>query len=217
MTPKLLNRPPSKGPEPKIRKPIYKVVVKSKDLPPPPPKSEAALARAEKLALLVAEGRARGRKRLLTKALRKKVLAIKHSIKRAKKRKAAPILAGTYYCHSYPIHMVADLTINQAVCFLEGHSKDGSDTSEWFLARPTTLKIRLDYPLSRPVEVTIEPLSRYGGPCGMEFGHILWCLAREYKRIYAEEHKILAKGKPGHYGIWGHAMGDLVFEGLVIG
>ena len=206
---KLLNCPPSKGPEPKIREPKYTVVVKSKDLPRASP-PESAIVQAEKLALLAAEGLKKPAPQAFRKALAK-------TIKKAARKAArtTPILAGTYYCHGYPIRMVASLTLDQAMCFLEGHRKDGSDTSEWFLAKPTSLKIRLDYPLSRPVEVTIGPLLRDGLPEGMSFGHILWCLAREYKRIYAKEHKTLAKGKSGHYGIWGHAMGDLVFEGLV--
>lgn len=71
---------------------------------------------------------------------------------------------------------------------------------------PQPITIRLNYPLSRAVEVTIKPYERNGRKW-MNLGYILWIIAREYKRIY-KQHK--------HYGIWGHMLDDLWFERLTI-
>jgi hypothetical protein len=39
----------------------------------------------------------------------------------------------------------------------------------------------------------------------MSIGYVLWAVAQEYKRIYRQHRK---------YGVWGHAITDLYFEGL---
>jgi len=41
----------------------------------------------------------------------------------------------------------------------------------------------------------------------MSVGYLLWVLARAYRKVYEEY---------GAYGVWGHAIGDLVFERLEI-
>lgn len=74
------------------------------------------------------------------------------------------------------------------------------------------LKVRLTYPLSTYREITIEPFMRGTGKRRqglLTVGYVLWCIAREYRRIYS-------KANRKKYGVWGHGIGDLVFEGLKI-
>lgn len=74
------------------------------------------------------------------------------------------------------------------------------------------LKVRLTYPLTTYREITIEPFMRGTGKRKqglLTVGYVLWCIAREYRRIYS-------KANRKKYGVWGHGIGDLVFEGLKI-
>lgn len=91
-------------------------------------------------------------------------------------------------------------------------------------ARP--LIFDLSYPLSRIARVTIRPYvtrrlvtirddetkrltkkTRVVEHEEMNVGYVLWQLARAYQRIYREHRK---------YGVWGHAIEDLWFEGMEI-
>ena len=70
----------------------------------------------------------------------------------------------------------------------------------------------ISYPMSgRIARVTIKPYTtkRHGRPMHdrMSVGYLLYQLARAYKQIYR---------RWKHYGIWGHAIDDLVFEHLKI-
>lgn len=77
------------------------------------------------------------------------------------------------------------------------------------------LRSTLSYPLKCEVEVEIEPytLDFHWRPEGdpnrlrkdMTLGWVLWSLARAYELIYAEHEK---------YGVWGHSIRDLCFEGI---
>ncbi len=78
-----------------------------------------------------------------------------------------------------------------------------------------TLTFDIDYPLNATARVTIKPytmssMRRRRGDREeglMTVGYVLWQLARAYKVIYKQWRK---------YGIWGHAITDLCFEGLTI-
>ena len=39
----------------------------------------------------------------------------------------------------------------------------------------------------------------------MDVAYFVWMIAQEYKRIY-DNHEL--------FGVWGHCLGDLVFEGV---
>lgn len=73
------------------------------------------------------------------------------------------------------------------------------------------LTFDLVYPLSVTARVTVRPYARVGWKGRksewMDVGYVLWQLARAYKEIY-RKHK--------RYGVWGHAITDLVFESLSI-
>lgn len=73
------------------------------------------------------------------------------------------------------------------------------------------LTFDLAYPLSKIARVTVRPYSVKRGRGRareqMDVGYVLWTLAQAYKEIYRRHAK---------WGVWGHAIGDLVFERLDI-
>ncbi len=87
---------------------------------------------------------------------------------------------------------------------------------EAWLANDKPVTIDLSYPLNKIARVTVRPYSitRYTstgkksthGPL-MSVGYVLWSLAQAYKRIYKAHVR---------YGVWGHDIGDLAFEGLTV-
>jgi len=69
-----------------------------------------------------------------------------------------------------------------------------------------TITVDLVYPLHKIARVTIRPykqICRRGTYEEMSVGYVLWQLARAYKAVYK---------KYAAYGVWGHAITDLVFE-----
>jgi hypothetical protein len=112
----------------------------------------------------------------------------------------------------YHLETVSTLTLNQAARLLT-YVKQPSDThSERYLPE-LPLVVRVSYPLSVDVHVTIHPYriwshrrEDWSGP-RMDIGYVLWTLANFYKDIYANHET---------YGVWGHAIGDLFFEGLQV-
>lgn len=89
----------------------------------------------------------------------------------------------------------------------------------------TKFKCKIEYPLTTPVVFKLEKEG------GLTLKEILEGISREYKRIYKEEDestqlkvetvnkrsggtsKLINRAKTnGKYGIWGHVIGDLVFE-----
>lgn len=82
-------------------------------------------------------------------------------------------------------------------------------------AIPDVVEVDINYPLTTAVRLRIKPYDlRISSPnCEtnqvrkFDEGYFLWTVAQEYLRIYAEDKK---------YGVWGHAMSDLVFEGVEI-
>jgi hypothetical protein len=79
------------------------------------------------------------------------------------------------------------------------------------------IRVRLSYPLSRDLVLTVRPYTipggrrpmfvrsraRSGRRVEMTVGYFLWAVAREYRRIY-RRHR--------HWGVWGHGLDDLWFE-----
>jgi hypothetical protein len=70
---------------------------------------------------------------------------------------------------------------------------------------PPTLVADIDYPVSRAARVTVPPYRR-NGPT-QSWGHFLWQVARAYQEVYRQWKR---------YGVWGHALGDLCFEGIAV-
>ena len=82
-------------------------------------------------------------------------------------------------------------------------------------------KFNITYPLNVIVEEKVENI--------YTIGELLWEIAQTYKKIYEEElttttievgqmseNLINRNQTDGKYGIWGHDIGDLVFEGISI-
>lgn len=60
----------------------------------------------------------------------------------------------------------------------------------------------LDYPLD--VKVTF-PITAFNKRWGISEGDVLWCASKAYKQVYKN---------PDKYGVWGHSMNQLAFEGF---
>jgi hypothetical protein len=120
----------------------------------------------------------------------------------------------------FQVEDVADLTLSQAVRLLKG--KKAGDKSvpvvcadDWYEEEFGGLVTIINYPLETAVQLSIDPMTR-AVQIGrhpervkkeLPLGYFLWVVAQEYLRIYEEAEK---------YGIWGHALSDLGFEGVVI-
>lgn len=118
----------------------------------------------------------------------------------------------------FQVEDVADLTLQQAVRLLRGKKMgENSDfcSDDWFGEHFGPLETVITYPLETAVQLSIEPMTitvkRGKHPERVEqemrLGYFLWVVAQEYLRIYEEAEK---------YGIWGHALSDLGFEGIVV-
>jgi hypothetical protein len=132
----------------------------------------------------------------------------------------APII-GKWYVW-FQIEDVAYLTLEQAIHILRGSRSDedeGHCADDWSFTpveKIETLQTLITYPLNTAVHLVIEPLTitRTWGKerpkkvtREMRLGYFLWVVAQEYVRIYEEAER---------YDIWGHAMSDLGFEGVVV-
>ncbi len=156
-----------------------------------------------------------------------------------RKPKPKKLLAGKFYCN-YHVKTVGTLTLEQADRLLfvskystleipcnyddcpdeKPHTHEGrGDVEEirctWWGYEPRPLTIQLSYPLGVGSQLTIKPYTMKFSRSGEDWergpvltpGYVLWVLAQEYKRVYAEHER---------YKVWGHAIGDLHFEGFVI-
>lgn len=124
----------------------------------------------------------------------------------------------------YPsIMTVGSLTIDQADNLL--HAIDVNDRK---LDKMEEVIVGLDYPFERKVMLVIYPMrmlipipTREGGFKIRErnkitVGLILWQVALAYRAIYKQEFLAEENGEVGPFGIWGHGLGDLVFEAIDI-
>lgn len=130
----------------------------------------------------------------------------------------------------YQVDDVARLTLEQAVAFVRAcklepeeakHCDGDGHLDDWYGYEPRTLTVDITYPLSIGVRLVVPPMTRRIMPCHacegddagsedraeMTAGYLLWMVAKEYERIYREHEK---------YGVWGHAIGDLGFEGIEV-
>lgn len=195
----LINWPPSRGPNPHERKIVYEPgQVFREDVP----MEQSPIAAAEKA--VFDEGEAPN--------------GDFSSEAEEQERQLAPIV-GKWRVW-FQVDDVVTLNIEQAANILRGRKVEPEEDSSvcadtWFQDKFGTLRTVIDYPLSTAVHLTIEPMivTRSGGgkPAQqtreMRLGYFLWVVSKEYERIYREHEK---------YGIWGHAMSDLGFEGLVV-
>lgn len=117
-----------------------------------------------------------------------------------------------------PIETLLGVTLEQACDLVHGiDHKLHRGKPQWAPPIPVREFVcDLYYPLEKVARVRIRPyvafyLRRSGGwgksSPRMDLGYVLWQLARAYKKIY-KRHK--------EFGIWGHAIGDLVFESVEI-
>lgn len=219
---KLINRPPCLGPEPKREVPTCIVSASSRDLPESKKKSRISSIEQSVIDDIVES--IKNGKALIDDDIKNEVDSVLQDIKSKNRKKSKFNIEGTWSCN-YNVCSVSELTLPQAIEFLSG--RRGNDESwNWCRSNSKRLTVVLNYPMSRPVEVKIEPVgikygnTRRGGKSflkEMNFGYVLWVLAQEYKKIYDLEHKTMdKKAKRGKYGIWGHCLGDLYFEGLII-
>lgn len=88
--------------------------------------------------------------------------------------------------------------------------------TQWMPFVDGAVRVTLSYPLSVNVTIEISPYTvtlpisetRSRIRKQMSVGYVLWQIAQAYRELYRDHEK---------YGVWGHALGDLVFEQMVIG
>lgn len=142
------------------------------------------------------------------------------------KRQSMSLLGTDWDCPGIPVKTVASLTHEQAddLIYLEPRDaktrsalrgrRDRNVRSNWWDFAPTPLVIQIDYPLRSVVGLAITPSTAPSGHVFTSAGHVLWHIACAYEKIYGEAEATEAGQKK--YGIWGHSIDDLVFEGLKI-
>lgn len=86
---------------------------------------------------------------------------------------------------------------------------DSTIRGDVFLRPNTTYMLTIDYPLSNPAVIAIR-----SGKNGMGTNVLLGKICKAYAKVYAREDNFLGDDPP--YGIWGHALGDLVIEGIYV-
>jgi hypothetical protein len=199
--PTLLNWPPSRGPQPKwmsaqprYKIPAPKVVAQGSLLSPGGRRTDS---RPPALKAMPATMPTKGR------------FAAREDKTQAWKRPYAIDLRTD-------IEAISTLTLHQALHTLVGidreahHGRRGPYAENVDLpVRPVTLD--LDYPLSLRARVTIRPYRRWfadhWSEPRMDLAYVLWQLARVYVQIYRTH---------ATWGVWGHALGDLMFERLTV-
>lgn len=127
--------------------------------------------------------------------------------------KGLPALVGQWSTW-YQVTDVATLSVGQAHELLHVWPRgERSDWTRWSDYAPRELTVEIDYPLRVPVRLTVPLLEiKTAGRRGarmlhrvMSPGYLLWVCAQEYRRIYQNYDR---------YGVWGHALSDLGFEGI---
>lgn len=153
----------------------------------------------------------------------KKKPGFKKPKRRPIKRRAPQSLRGTSWRCNWHVASVASLTLNQARHLLSVDSNEDGEKgywSNWHNYKPETFTTTIDYPLAVAVKLEIQPFTtRFpkhlgGGRPRVDIhpGVFLWVVAQQYKKIY-DEAEASKKGME-KYGIWGHQIEDLYFEGI---
>lgn len=106
---------------------------------------------------------------------------------------------------------------------ISGYDEQKKRIVKYLLNGPVTGVCHISYPLTNPVDLPIIDANT--------IGDILWDISMKYREIYEiEEESATTKTTPidertglinrnrtdGKYGIWGHDLSDLYFEGLSI-
>lgn len=67
----------------------------------------------------------------------------------------------------------------------------------------TPIKVIIEYPVKQPALFMVDiPIRRH-----VCFGQLIWAICQAYRKLYTD---------PKRHGIWGHALEDLVIEGIEI-
>lgn len=227
----ILNWPPSRGPMPEwmAKKPEYKY-----------PKSYRVIIERP----IVKEARAEVEKDAIESLVsvikeRKLLTGLKESVfKIEKKTKDKNKYIDLEVDLNVSVEELCKISLYQAMYLVNGWSRDerNDDNKQYMSKRgmvhslpdlPITTEI--SYPLSSKLKVMIHPYTikrtkhiDLSGDCHdndkdeidivehdpniyMDVSYFLWRIAQEYKYIYKNHKK---------FGVWGHCLGDLVFEGV---
>lgn len=109
------------------------------------------------------------------------------------------------------ITSLLETTEDVASNLVQGFAEDGPFK---YFEEELSGKFNITYPLEVVVEGSVEKVST--------IGELLWKVAQMYDKIYKEEEETTSvevghrNQTNGKYGIWGHDIGDLVFEGVVV-
>lgn len=189
------NWPPSRGPQPDdLKEPLITVpvprVLSSDELPPPP---EVAWERDTIDKAIAGDDE------------EPPDSAPRASVKNEEKPPEPRFVSARLYVH---VESIAKLDARTAERVVSGASPDGETLA--FL--PTrTYRAIIDYPIKKRVAIGIAPLAHADPESDyrwVSIGYLLWAIARVYRdEIYANWEK---------YGVWGHGIGDLWFEGIEI-
>jgi len=153
------------------------------------------------------------------KKAKRKAKAKKIVYRRFKPQKPQSLRGTSWRCF-WHVATLAGLTLEQArsLITVEPYPKDekGGWQGNWFNRKPETFTVTINYPMRATVRLEIPPtvVCYRRGRSHKEThpGSLLWTVAQHYKKIYAEA-EASEKGQK-KYGIWGHQLEDLVFEGL---
>ena len=70
-----------------------------------------------------------------------------------------------------------------------------------FESSETPVKVLVEYPIEQPALFMVDiPIRRH-----VCFGQLIWAICQAYRKLYTD---------PKRHGIWGHALEDLVIEGI---
>jgi hypothetical protein len=143
-------------------------------------------------------------------------------------------LEGDLYRCNFHVETLAELSLDQCCKLIqtEPHFYLANRGIEWKKTgkhtmkgkpkknpEPPILEILVSYPLHRPVLLKLPPLTArvttiFKGKAEepretliMSTGYLLYIVARLYTQIYKT---------PNSYGVWGHGINDLYFEGFVV-
>lgn len=189
----LLNWPPSRGKKPYYlcAKPIYTIPEPGVEDFDFKPSGEQALERGE-----------------ILRALTNPQSAIEYITLRGPASRLPKEPFETSFVLSHPVKAISEFSFEESVSgIIKGWGKTTHLMTD--LMKPETITIKITYPLTKGVKITIRPYRC--GPKGsvpyMKLGYVLWCVAREYRRIYKEWRR---------YGVWGHSIEDLMFVSFEI-
>lgn len=110
------------------------------------------------------------------------------------------------------VHEMKGLQRRAKFIWYPRYGKSGDLVSHFEGDHVRDVNVKLEYPFDAGSKLTIHPYKRIpgwkrGDRREMSVGYVLWHVAREYGRIYRNAKK---------YGVWGHEIDDLCFEGFTL-